>query len=903
MSDAHNASTGAPCPDHAIAPAPRLRRWLALVLIWPLLLLLPCLSGARVFLPYDLAQYPPASLLATDEEVSAMRAESNYDVTETPIWFVPELQRARHTLLAEGTLPNWNPTARTGTALLPHGHDAIWYPFTWPCLLFSDPSRWLAWLALCNLATAGIGMLGFLLALRLHPAAAAFGAIALAMSTTLSANAHNYPRLSSLVWLPSMLWALRVAADGQGRRRARALCGFAAAFALTWLGGFPPYALPCSAVAMVYGLALAAEDAKTKGLHNGLRRALPLAGAALLGVLLCAHYLLPAFAFFGESARSLAPNLDRISQTKFDRYGLLGWLLPDLFGRPDLSTTLPYGNAPLPLLLGNRTSANGTVLLPNFNATEYALFSGTIVAWLALLGLMARDAAHRWLPLLLLASCLGMALFVPGFAQLFLLPGLRVVPPLRWLGPCAFLLAWLAAQGLQTALRGDARLRLPLAALLALGTAAVALWFSFQFDDGDVFRHWRIAEQLAAHFGSTAPDPASITPERIEQLVLRGPGGDYAANGAALAAVATQRAAALHFLAGLALLWLWRTRSHDRRARWLPFALAAVITLTGVDLWLADRTFDRGIARPHHERTEVHDFLVAERAATATTGGFMIARAAPTTLATELPEPSQLPPGTLGPEGIRDLQAYTYFDSRSIQPWTALLSKSLGDDAGLGITGKGYLTACLPDAPLVLASPLLDLFGIRYVLSTSPLQHGGQRTGPQLRSARGEFFLYQRATALPRAFVVGSLQQFDRDADVIAAMVEEGFTPRLTALAQRADTSTIDAATLDAAASQRSVRFVRDHAVDIEIAIGDGPAGLLVLCDTFFPGWTASVDGTDVPVARVDHSMRGVMVPAGAHTVRFRYTAARQQLGLALFGIGLAVLVITLRRSRSSRLA
>jgi hypothetical protein len=47
--------------------------------------------------------------------------------------------------------------------------------------------------------------------------------------------------------------------------------------------------------------------------------------------------------------------------------------------------------------------------------------------------------------------------------------------------------------------------------------------------------------------------------------------------------------------------------------------------------------------------------------------------------------------------------------------------------------------------------------------------------------------------------------------------------------------------------------------------------GLLVLADSYYPGWNAYVDGLPQPLYAANVAMRGVYVPAGAHTVEFKY--------------------------------
>jgi Bacterial membrane protein YfhO len=65
---------------------------------------------------------------------------------------------------------------------------------------------------------------------------------------------------------------------------------------------------------------------------------------------------------------------------------------------------------------------------------------------------------------------------------------------------------------------------------------------------------------------------------------------------------------------------------------------------------------------------------------------------------------------------------------------------------------------------------------------------------------------------------------------------------------------------------------------------------LLVLTDSWFPGWKATVDGDEVPIHRVDYLIRGVPVPAGAHRVEFRYEPASWRAGWIVSLIALLVI-------------
>lgn len=73
----------------------------------------------------------------------------------------------------------------------------------------------------------------------------------------------------------------------------------------------------------------------------------------------------------------------------------------------------------------------------------------------------------------------------------------------------------------------------------------------------------------------------------------------------------------------------------------------------------------------------------------------------------------------------------------------------------------------------------------------------------------------------------------------------------------------------------------------VRISCDAKETGLLMLTDTYYPGWSATVDGNSTAVFRANYLFRGVVVPRGKHTVEFRYQPMSYKLGLACFALAL----------------
>jgi hypothetical protein len=132
-----------------------------------------------------------------------------------------------------------------------------------------------------------------------------------------------------------------------------------------------------------------------------------------------------------------------------------------------------------------------------------------------------------------------------------------------------------------------------------------------------------------------------------------------------------------------------------------------------------------------------------------------------------------------------------------------------------------------------------------------------------------------RPGAAPRAYVVESWRRVDDPNDAVDQLIAPDFEPRLRAI----ENATPGAPPLPSStpnpapnAPGRVVR-VRHEWNRVEVDVDVARPCLLVLCETWLPGWTARADGEERTVARVDAVFRGVALRPGDRRVAMVYEA------------------------------
>ncbi len=185
--------------------------------------------------------------------------------------------------------------------------------------------------------------------------------------------------------------------------------------------------------------------------------------------------------------------------------------------------------------------------------------------------------------------------------------------------------------------------------------------------------------------------------------------------------------------------------------------------------------------------------------------------------------------------------------------------------------------------PEGLASPLLDLLNVRYVVVPAelPTAQVESQLGPGARAAYGDtdVRVVENPEVLPRVWVVHEARQVATPAEALALLASGAVDPRRVALLEEPPPLGLAPPTGPATERATILAYEPDH---LHVQTTTTAPGLLVLSETAFPAWRAYIDGEPAPVLTANALLRAVPVPAGMHTVELRFESSTLRLGLVI---------------------
>lgn len=203
----------------------------------------------------------------------------------------------------------------------------------------------------------------------------------------------------------------------------------------------------------------------------------------------------------------------------------------------------------------------------------------------------------------------------------------------------------------------------------------------------------------------------------------------------------------------------------------------------------------------------------------------------------------------------------------------------------------------IPEQVLMLQHARLSgAASIRFFISTWNFEQMSRRFPEELRFDRSKlledwrlltegpgttsnFYVYENTAALPRAYMVNGYQVARDTAESLKA-VKSDLTDLLHSVVLENGRPSFPSAEVPATCGQ--VR-IDDYGInEVTLSVEAEEPALVILTDSYYPGWTAYVDGVRKPIWRANSLFKAVEVPQGGHTLVFRYQPRSFRLGCAV---------------------
>ncbi len=159
-----------------------------------------------------------------------------------------------------------------------------------------------------------------------------------------------------------------------------------------------------------------------------------------------------------------------------------------------------------------------------------------------------------------------------------------------------------------------------------------------------------------------------------------------------------------------------------------------------------------------------------------------------------------------------------------------------------------------------------------------------------VRSDQGTLALIEFGGALPRAKLYTGWQTITNDAASLARLSSAEFDPEKSVVLAEEPAGVKPSP--EAAPGEATITSYLPK--DIVLKTKSTAAGVLLLNDRWSPDWQVTVDGQPSPLLRANFIMRGVALPAGEHTVEFRFNPPHGTLWVSLSAIAAGLVCIGL---------
>ncbi|MFH1481459.1 MAG: hypothetical protein ABIG67_09330 [Pseudomonadota bacterium] len=264
------------------------------------------------------------------------------------LWFYP-MKHFLATSLKNGLLPFWCPDTFCGTPFMSDLQSGVFYPISWLFLFLPFP-RSLNIYVVFHLFLGFCFFYQFIKDLGLSRNAALLTSISYAYGSYTIATINTLNHLSTVVWLPAMLWSFSRAVTKRGKTGYLYTLFF---LCMAIMGGEPQLFLLSIGLLFLYALT---SVHKEKGIGPGLKNVIPLLILILFAIAITLPQLGPAYLDYSLSVRSGGISYQEASRFSLNPSILKHFFVPlrfyeDFVSDPSAMGRLFPGHDQMPWLL------------------------------------------------------------------------------------------------------------------------------------------------------------------------------------------------------------------------------------------------------------------------------------------------------------------------------------------------------------------------------------------------------------------------------------------------------------------------------------------------------------------------------------------------------------------------
>lgn len=214
----------------------------------------------------------------------------------------------------------------------------------------------------------------------------------------------------------------------------------------------------------------------------------------------------------------------------------------------------------------------------------------------------------------------------------------------------------------------------------------------------------------------------------------------------------------------------------------------------------------------------------------------------------------------------------------------------------------------LISAPSISSTHLINLYGVRYVVSVTPLDEDKrfELIDARVEGLKGDqedllkentIKLYRIRDPILRAWLVKDFKMMSPEAMLIR-MASKEFHPDQEVLLE--EEPRFNPFEKKGKRVEGEIKLIHESNNRIRLLVKASEDAMLVLNDTYFPGWKVYVDGKRRNIFRANYTFRAVALRGGTHQIEFIYEPMSFKLGMGgtILGILGCMAIAFLRRPR-----